>query len=74
MLALPRLLWNKSKLSDLTDNPVGAGLPREAGAAVHGTGCAGVRGASPLLQGVASPYGIWHALVVGARDAPAGRR
>ncbi len=29
---------------------VGAALPREAGDAVHGTGCAGVRGASPLPQ------------------------
>jgi len=29
---------------------VGAGLPREAGDAVHGTGCAGARGASPLPQ------------------------
>ena len=28
--------------------PVGAGLPREAGNAVDGTGFAGVRGASPL--------------------------
>ena len=27
---------------------VGAGLPREAGNAVHGSGCAGVRGTSPL--------------------------
>jgi len=29
---------------------VGAGLPREAGRAVYGTGWAGVRGASPLPQ------------------------
>ncbi|NIF25219.1 hypothetical protein F3J44_02360 [Pantoea sp. Tr-811] len=33
---------------------VGAGLPREAGTAMHGTGFAGVRGASPLLQGIAA--------------------
>ncbi|NIE75757.1 hypothetical protein F3J45_15050 [Pantoea sp. Ap-967] len=33
---------------------VGAGLTREASTAVHGTGCAGVRGASPLLQRVAA--------------------
>ena len=30
--------------------PVGAGLPRETGSAEHGTGFAGVRGSSPLLQ------------------------
>ncbi|NIF25259.1 hypothetical protein F3J44_02565 [Pantoea sp. Tr-811] len=34
---------------------VGAGLPRETGTAVHGTGFAGVRGASPLLQGILAP-------------------
>ncbi|MNJ26488.1 hypothetical protein D3C77_209720 [compost metagenome] len=30
--------------------PVGAGLPREACTVAHGTGFAGVRGTSPLLQ------------------------
>ncbi|OUM23866.1 hypothetical protein B8W72_28655 [Pseudomonas putida] len=30
---------------------MGAGLSREAGIALPGTGCAGVRGASPLPQG-----------------------
>ena len=29
---------------------VGAGLPREAGDTMHGPGCAGVRGTSPLPQ------------------------
>ncbi|NIF24831.1 hypothetical protein F3J44_00405 [Pantoea sp. Tr-811] len=46
--------WHRQRLSyDLTCISVGAGLPREAGDAVRGTGFAGVRGASPLLQGIA---------------------
>ncbi|NIF29266.1 hypothetical protein F3J44_23200 [Pantoea sp. Tr-811] len=49
-----RVFTRARYLPDSTANPVGAGLTREAGDAGHGTGCAGVRGASPLLQGMAA--------------------
>ncbi|NIF29083.1 hypothetical protein F3J44_22200 [Pantoea sp. Tr-811] len=63
-----RALRSKSE-SKSEFNPVGAGLTREASTAVHGTGCAGVRGASPLLHGIAARL---RAMVPVRQRSPAG--